>query len=101
MLCFKFQGYTVKNDGSDGFFLSPLESFLFYKMKKKSAKKKGKSCESFLLYIIFLFLKIICPLHIFEDIPDLTICLTCEVSIVFPIFKNMHLPVEKIFARPH
>eukprot|EP00795_Rhopilema_esculentum_P009430 gene9430-17146_t len=36
-------GYTVKNDGSDGFFLSPLESFLFYKMKKKSAKKKGKS----------------------------------------------------------
>lgn len=36
-------GYPVKNDGSNGLFVTPLQSYLFYNMKKKSAKRKEKS----------------------------------------------------------
>eukprot|EP00112_Aurelia_sp_Birch-Aquarium-sp1_P003746 Seg1421.9 transcript_id=Seg1421.9/GoldUCD/mRNA.D3Y31 product="putative exonuclease" protein_id=Seg1421.9/GoldUCD/D3Y31 len=37
------EGHLVKNDGSEGSFLSPLVSCLNYKMKKKSAKRKQKA----------------------------------------------------------
>jgi len=35
--------YPVKNDGNEGSFVSPLQSYLFYTMKKKAAKRKSRT----------------------------------------------------------